>query len=439
MPNRDYDVLVVGGGNAGLCAAIAARRAGASVLLLEHAPKELRGGNSRHVRNLRLAHPAPTPFARDAYPAQAYWDDLAHATRGEMNERLAHVLTRESVHVPALMQSCGARLERFRRGISPRSCKTVFLVGGGKALLNAYYRTAHRLGIDIHYGAEVRSLQLDDTRAPVAMCVIQNAAVRVVAKSVVVASGGFQANADWLKAHWGEAAEGFLIRGTPYAQGDILGDLFAQGAEKVGEPGSCHMVAVDARSPKFDGGIVTRLDGIPFGIVVDRNAQRFCDEASLTGPRRHAKWGKLVADCPGQIAYSIFDSNVEGLFAPSIYPPIRAGTIAELAVKLSLDPDRLVTTVHAFNAALRRIAPIATPPFSCYPMRPGLTFSYLGLKVDERARVLTSDRPFTNVFAAGGSMTANILGRGYLAGVGMAIGTVFGAIAGREAARHARN
>jgi tricarballylate dehydrogenase len=458
--SKTYDVLVVGGGNAGLCAAIMARQRGASVLLLEQAPRELRGGNTRHARNLRLAHDKPSAYLRQNYPADEYRDELARVSGGTADENLACMLIEESAHIADWMEQCGVRFQTCHNGRSPPARKTAFLLGGGKALLNAYYLMAQSLGIDVLYRVEVLSLRLDDEIAREVTVVAKGVPGKVHAKSVIVSSGGCQANIDWLEHHWGEAADHLLIRGTPYAQGQMLRNLLDQEVVAVGDPAQCHMVAVDGRAPKFDGGIVTRLDGAPFGIVVDRNGQRFHDEGEEIGPKRYAIWGRLVAKCPGQIAYSIFDATAERLFRPSIYPPIRAQTIAELAAKLSLDPTTLVRTVREFNNAVccphdgnaarhgrtegltprksRWALPIAIPPFSSYPLRPGITFSYLGVKVDEHARVvMVNGRPAANLFAAGAIMAANVLGQGYLAGIGLTIGAVFGRIAGRRAADYA--
>ena len=285
----------------------------------------------------------------------------------------------------------------------------------------------------------------------------------VRATSVVASSGGFQGNIEWLKEYWGEAAENFLIRGTPYARGRILRNLLDQGVAAVGDPTQCHAVAIDARAPRFDGGIVTRLDCIPFGIVVDRDGKRFYDEGEDLWPKRYAIWGRLVAQQSGQIAYCIVDAKAERLFMPSVFPAIRGGSIGELARALGLDPAAVESTVRDFNAAVRPgrfdghaldgcatagLTPpkthwaraIDTPPFLGYPLRPGITFTYLGVGVDECARVLMQDsRPVTNLWAAGEIMAGNILGKGYLAGFGMTIGTVFGRIAGREAAAHAHH
>lgn len=461
--SRTYDVMIVGGGNAGLCAAVTARQTGASVILLEQAPRGLRGGNSRHTRNLRVMHDTPSAFLNEAYLEDEYWGDLVRVTGGDTDQNLARIMINESTRVAHWMEQCGARFQGSHSGTSNPSRKTAFFLGGGKALLNAYYLTAERLGVDILYDTEVLSLRIDDGVAREATIITDGFPAEVYARTVVVSCGGSQANIDWLKQYWGEAADNFLIRGTTYAQGRMLKNLLDQNIAPVGNPTQCHIVAVDARAPKFDGGIVTRLDCVPFSIVVDRNGRRFYDEGADIGPKRYAIWGRLVAQCPGQIAYAIFDSKAEGLFRPSIYPPIRAQTIAELAGKLALDPPALVATVHAFNNVVRSgtrdgnepshwhaeaiappkthwALPIDTPPFNSYPLRPGITFNYLGVKVDENARVLMTDgRPSGNVFAAGLIMTANILGQGYLAGIGMTIGTVFGRIAGREAAKYANH
>jgi tricarballylate dehydrogenase len=220
-------------------------------------------------------------------------------------------------------------------------------------------------------------------------------------------------------------------------------------------------VAVDARSPKFDGGIVTRLDSVPFGVVVNKHGLRFYDEGEDAWPKRYAIWGRLVAAQPDQIAFSVVDAKVTGSFMPSVFPPIVANTIRELAAKLELPVETLEATVAEFNKAVRPgtfdratlddcqtdgltppkshwAQPIDTPPFWGYPLRPGITFTYLGVRVDDTARVVMADgRMAANIYAAGEIMAGNILRQGYVAGIGMTIGTVFGRIAGEGASHHA--
>jgi len=457
-----YDVLVVGGGNAALCAALSAREAGARVLVLEAAPKALRGGNSRHTRNLRCMHEGPEDVLTGAYPLDEYFKDLIQVTDGRTDEALARMTLRESGNCREWMSRRGARFQPALGGTLHLSRTNAFFLGGGKALLNAYYRAAERMGVDVAYDSEVRSLDIREGRFQAAT-VLQNGEAREVrARSLVAASGGFQANLPWLKEVWGDAADNFIIRGTPYDTGTVLRGLMESGVKTVGEAGQCHAVAVDARSPRYDGGIVTRVDCVSLGLVVNRDAVRFYDEGEDFWPKRYAIWGRLIAAQRDQIAYAIIDSKSMGLFLPPLYPPYKADSLRALADQLSLDPATLEATVASFNAAVQtgsfdhtvlddcRTQGLAPPkshwaraldrgPFYAYPLRPGITFTYLGVAVDETARVVMGDgRPASNVFAAGEIMAGNILGKGYLAGLGMTIGTVFGRIAGGEAARVAQ-
>jgi tricarballylate dehydrogenase len=459
--SREYDVLVLGGGNAALCAAITAREAGASVLVLEGAPEAFRGGNSRHTRNFRVMHQAPTSVLTEAYLEPEYWDDLLRVTGGNTDEQLARLTIRGTEAMLPWMIAHGVNFQPSLAGTLNLSRTNAFFLGGGKALVNAYYAEARRLGVEIAYDSEVREVIIDKGAVRQVEVTSRGFPETVRAKAVIASSGGFQANIEWLKEYWGEAADNFLIRGTPYAKGRVLRNLLDQGVASVGDPTQCHAVAIDARAPKFDGGIVTRLDCVPFSIVVDRDGKRFYDEGEDVWPKRYAIWGRLVAQRPGQIAYAIIDAKSEKLFMPSVFPAIKADTIHDLATKLGLDPASVETTVGEYNAAVRPgtfdssklddcrtdgLMPPKThwaqvidrPPFIGYPLRPGITFTYLGVRVDERARVLMeSGRPTSNLFASGEIMAGSILGKGYLAGFGMAIGSVFGRIAGLEAARHA--
>ena len=456
-----YDVLVVGGGNAGLCAAITARRAGASVLLLEGAPKEFRAGNSRHTRDIRYMHKAATEYVTGAYPAEEFWEDLRQVTGGETNEPLARLTIRDSEELGEWMPANGVRWQKPLRGTLHLARTNLFMLGGGKAMTNAYYDTASKLGVEIVYDSEVRALKIHDGEFHSASVIYRGASREIAARAIVVASGGFEANIDWLKKYWGDAAENFIIRGTKHNQGILMKELLEHGAKPVGDPRGCHAVALDARAPKFDGGIVTRLDSVPFGIVVNKEVKRFYDEGEDFWPKRYAIWGKLIAEQPEQIAYSIIDSKGLPHFMPLVFPPVEAASIAKLATALELEPRALKTVVDEFNRSVRGdrfdpasldechtdglvppkshwARPIDTPPYYGYPLRPGITFTYLGVAVNEQAGVVMLDgKPARNIFAAGEVMAGNILGRGYLAGFGLTIGSVFGRIAGREAARRA--
>lgn len=460
---RSFDVLVIGGGNAALCAAISARRAGAqSVLVLEAAPRFYRGGNTRHTRNMRCAHDSATDTLSGPYTEEEFWDDLLRVTGGQTDEQLARFMIAESKEMLGWIVEQGVRFQPSLGGTLSLGRTNSFFLGGGRSMLNALYRTAENLGVQVLYDAEVIGLDIADAIFRAAKVRLKGKEIATVrAKSLVAAAGGFEANIDWLKESWGEVAENFLIRGTPYNRGTVLRLLLDQGVQPIGDPTQCHAVAIDARAPKFDGGIITRLDCVVFGIVVNRDAQRFYDEGEDFWPKRYAIWGRLVAQQPGQIAWIIFDAPSLTRFMPSLYPPIAASSIAELAGKLGLDPDALSRTVTDFNAAVQPgsfdhtilddcrtegLSPpkthwaqrIETAPFYAYPVRPGITFTYLGTRVDRDARMQMQDGGTAiNMFAAGEIMAGNVLGRGYAAGIGMTIGSVFGRIAGREAARHA--
>jgi tricarballylate dehydrogenase len=450
----EVDVLVAGGGNAALCAALSAAEQGASVLVLEAAPKEFRGGNSRHTRNLRAAS--------GDYSADEYFADLLRVTGGNTNEELARLTIRSSPDAMRWMRGYGVRFQPALGGTLHLGRTNAFFLGGGKALLNSYYGVAASKNIRVLYDAEVVGLRMSGGRFESASVSVDGGVVEVYAKALVAASGGFESNLEWLEEAWGPAARNFLIRGTPYNKGRVLKLLLDNGAQAAGDPKQCHAVAIDARAPKFDGGIVTRLDSLPLGIVLNKCGVRFYDEGEDLWPRRYAIWGRLVAQQEDQIAYSIFDSKLIGKFMPSVFPAIRANTITELAKQLGLPSAIVEDTISQYNQAVqpgkfdltclddchtRGLAiekthwaqKIDTPPYLGYPLRPGITFTYLGVEVGANAQLKMQDGSTApNVFAAGEIMAGNILSKGYLGGFGMTIGTVFGRIAGKEAALAAR-
>jgi len=454
------DVLVIGGGNAALCAALTAKEAGASVMMLEAAPRAWRGGNSMHVRNLRCMHDAPQDVLVDAYPEEEFWQDLLKVTGGLTNESLARRVIRDSSTCRPWMQRHGVRFQPALSGALHVSRTNAFFMGGGKALVNAYYRSAERLGIGIRYDSPVDAIELKDGRFIAARI----GSERIEARACVLAAGGFESNRDWMRQAWGQnelgewPADNFLIRGTRYNMGVVLKFMLEAGADSLGDPSQSHCVAIDARAPLYDGGICTRIDCVSLGVVVNRNAERFYDEGEDFWPKRYAIWGRLVAQQPGQIAWSIIDSKAIGRFMPPVFPGTRADSLPELARAIGVDETTFMQTLNAYNSACRvgnfdhtalddcrteGLAPAKThwalpidrAPFFAYPVRPGVTFTYLSLVTDETAAVRFSDVPSDNLFVAGEMMSGNVLGKGYTAGVGMSIGTSFGRIAGAQAAQ----
>ena len=457
--DRAWDIIVAGGGNAGLCAAIEAAEAGASTLLLEAAPRSMRGGNSRHTRNFRCMHGRPLSVLEDIYTAEEFLEDLLQVTGGKTDRDLARLTISSSESCLTWMASQGVRFQPSLSGSLSLGRTNAFFLGGGKALVNAYYNRIADLGVAVAYDAEVTKLHIEGRKFTGLDVLTDGENVHIRGKAAVLASGGFQGNLEWLAQAWGPAAHNFLVRGTPYNRGTVLRAMLDHGAETVGDPTQCHAVAIDGRAAKFDGGIVTRLDCVPFSVVVNRQGKRFYDEGEDVWPKRYAIWGRLVAAQPEQIAYAIIDAGSRDLFMPSVYPPVVSNTIEGLCQQLELPVDRVSETIAEFNAACSTgrftptapdglatsglnppksnwARPIIRPPFCGYPLRPGITFTYLGLKVDSTSRVQIGGKPFHNVWAAGEIMAGSILGEGYLAGFGMTIGTVFGRISGKEAAKH---
>ena len=503
-----YDVVVVGGGNAALCAAMEARRGGAEVVIIEAAPAYLRGGNSRHTRNVRYFHSGTDNFLVGSYEEEEFYKDLLQVTHGETNEELARMMIRASADLGvwirgngvrwqgALKGRCSSPHQRLlpRRRQSPRQhvlrnrrrpgskpCTTPRSSTSSPVPAPCRRsRCAARLARAPHAPGRTNALNADfrlrRTRAswPAATgCRGRTTAAPFVdeprgageatisAKAIVVASGGFEANLGWMSQYWGEAVNNFAIRGTPYNRGKPVQALFDKGAKAIGSTREFHAVAVDARGPQFDGGIVTRLDTVPFGIVVNREGRpllgrgrRLLAEALrvLGRPdRAAARAGRvLAARC----------QDVGGFHAVAL-PARRGGHESRAGDELQLDPETWSDTVTNFNAAVqagtydpttlddcstqgssRRRATGRAPSIRrrslAYPLRPGITFTYHGLNVNDRAQIIaTNDEVMPGLFAAGEAMAGNILGRGYLAGFGMTIGSVFGRIAGREAVKYA--
>lgn len=458
-----WDVLVVGGGNAAVAAAFAANDLRARVLLVERATREMRGGNSRHTRNIRCVHD-PDDYNSGVYSYDEMWKDLSNVGDGPNDEELAEFTVRASRDLPPWMQSHGARWQRPLAGTLQLGRTNRFFLGGGKALLNSYYRTlSQRRGVEVAYEAKLEEFEFDGNRMVAALISCAGSIHRITPRAVICASGGFEANIEWLRQYWGSAADNYIIRGTPHNDGNVLRALLDAHAASAGQERGFHAIALDARAPKFDGGIATRLDTVPFGIVLNRDGVRFYDEGEDLWPKRYAMWGRHIAQQPGQIAYAFWDAKVDGLFLPPMYGSYASDDIGDLARQLGLDPAAVQRTLAEYNSAVsddgafdpavlddcstHGITPAKThwaqridaPPYHAVPMRPGITFTYMGVAVRADARVRRADGSvFENVFAAGEIMSGNILSTGYLAGIGMTIGTVWGRVAGTEAARDVR-
>lgn len=396
-----FDVEVIGGGVAALCAAISARLAGATVCLREAASPYLRGGNTRHSRNLRVMHPQATRIVPGFYSEEEFIGELEKTSNRTCDAVLTRILVQKSCGLPEWLAEQGVA---FQTEQIPFSRKTAFFLGGGRAAVNSLYQRAASIGIHITYNH-----------------LVSNIFLQKVTKSTIICCGGNQAC----------FPPEIINRGTPFARGEVLESLLDQGAQEIGIKEAGHIVAVDARSPEHDGGIVTRIDGMEHGIVVDRTGLRFQDETAYLKPTRYSLWGRSILKLPGKYAVLILDR--EGIRKAPVFafPPIQSSSIEELAKKLDIPEQNLV-------ASMNQTSRLSAPPFFALPIRPGIAFTHYGIKVDETAHVVMKDGTVCkNLFAAGMIMAPNILGTGYLAGAGITIGAVFGRIAGEEAARYA--
>ena len=390
------DVVIVGGGNAALCAALMAREAGASVLLLESSPRAWRGGNSQHTRNLRCMHDGPEDVLVDTYSEEEYWQDLLKVTGGLTDEKLARVVIRASATCRPWMVKHGVRFQPPLSGALHVARTNAFFLGGGKALVNAFYRSAEAVGVQIRYDTPVDAIEMTGGRFIAA----RSGSLRFEGRACVLAAGGFESNREWLREAWGQNADGewpadnFLIRGTRFNMGVLLKFMIDAGADTIGDPSQSHCVAIDARAPLYDGGICTRIDCVSLGVVVNRDAERFYDEGEDFWPKRYAIWGRLVAQQPQQVGYSIIDAKAIGRFMPPVFPGTRADTLDDLARQLGLPAEQFVRTITDYNAACRvgtfdhtalddchteRLSPpkthwalpLDTPPYFGYALKPG--------------------------------------------------------------------
>ncbi len=456
--DKKFDVVIVGGGNAALTAAISAAEKNRSkkILLIERAPREFRGGNSKYTRSIRYVHEHDN-YSSGPYTKNEYISDIEKATKGYTTREILDKVVTESADLPAWMKQHGVTLHHAVRGAFHYTQANAFILGGGKQLVNTYYYDLEKLGVKVIYDTCVESFE--GIGSGIKFKVSSNGSEgEITATTAVIASGGYEANLDWLREGYGSAIDNSVVRGNKYNDGIPLKSLFNLGADPIGEPNQAHWTAVDGRAPKFDGGFVTRIDLIPLGIVVNKNCERFYDEGEELWTKRYVLWGHLVRDQPDQVAYVIIDSKMLGETLMPMYKPFSGNTLADLAINLGISPERLVHTVKEFNEHipensnydLTKLDGCSTigvepkksnwsrkldkGPFYAWPLKPGITFTYLSLRINTRSQVfLKSSGLLENFFAAGELTSGNVYGRGYVGGTGLVIGSVTGITAGREA------
>jgi tricarballylate dehydrogenase len=480
----EADVVVVGGGNAGLCAAHAAARRGRRVLLLEKGTPESAGGNSYFTAGaFRIAHGGfdeiadlLDPDERHAetvlppYPAEEFAADMAKVTGGRNDPVLTGALIDDSQDVLRWLHELGLRFRlMYERQAYPDARGrqvfwgglTVGSTGGGKGLVEQHTSAALAAGVEIRYGAAVDDLVVEDGR--VVGVTWRGGTVR--AESVVLAAGGFEADADWRATHLGADWRRAKVRGTLHNTGDMLAAALAAGAARHGDWSTCHSVAWDAWYAENESNreLTNRLTrgGYPLGIVVNTRGERFLDEGRDFRNYTYAEYGARILEQPGGLVFQIFDATTRPWLRAEEYDMpgasvVVADTLDELATIAGINAARLERTVAGFNAAIDRSVPLViavkdgraarveppksnwaiaveTPPYYAFPVTCGITFTFGGLHADPHGRVLDgSGRPIPGLFVCG-EMLGGLFSGNYPGGTGLTSGAVFGRRAGRLA------
>ncbi|MFC4270714.1 FAD-dependent oxidoreductase [Sneathiella chungangensis] len=490
MAESQYDIVVVGAGNAALCAALSAEENGAKVLVLECAPEEVSGGNSRFTAGaIRFAYNglddllavmpdlteneiATTDFG--TYTEDQFFDDMFRVTQHRTDPDLCEVLVRQSFSTIRWMREKGVRFVpiygrqafkvdgkfKFWGGL------TVEAWGGGPGLVDALIGSATKRGVEVWYEARALELVTDGVAVTGVKIRRKGKIEEVAAKSVILAAGGFQANTEMRTRYLGPNWDLAKVRGTPYNTGDGIRMAMEIGASPAGNWSGCHAVGWERNAPEF--GDLAVGDGFqkhsyPFGIIVNAKGERFVDEGADFRNYTYAKYGREVLAQPGHFAWQIFDAKTLHLLRDEYrirqVTKVTANSIEELAEKLEgVDPQGFIETVKAYNAAVETNVPfnpnikdgrattglpvpksnwanrLDEAPFEAYAITCGITFTFGGLRIDTNAQVQSTDyRPIPGLYAAG-EMVGGIFYNNYPGGTGLMNGAVFGKIAGRSAA-----
>jgi tricarballylate dehydrogenase len=485
----DYDVVVVGAGNAALAAAVSAREQGAGrVAVLEKAPRELRGGNTHYSGGLlRFAYDRPEdllPLVPDVeqqvpgflagaepYPPKRFHADLERVTEGRSDPELAEILIGRSYDTVRWMARQGIAMEAAVSLSGVRVGETIKWSPGavirarheGVGLSAMWFKAAQARDVEIRYGTSAVRL-LQDSRGRVTGVAVRDADgfAEVTAKAVVLGCGGFEANPEWRARYLGRPWDHAKVRGTRYNTGDGLRMALEIGALPCGQWTGCHSTPIDAEAPAHGDRTLTdktnRLS-YPFGVLVDASGRRFFDEGEDFWAYTYAKLGGIILNQPRGIAYQVFDDKVTGLLEGRYKTgrPATADSLAALVEQLPVDRAGCLETLRAYNAA---VAPGAfdptirdglattglalpksnwaqrldTPPYTAWPVTGGITFTFGGVRVDAAAQVQnTSWTPIPGLYACG-EMVGGLFHGNYPGGTGLMSGAVFGRLAGAHAA-----
>ncbi len=493
MTQATWDVVVVGAGNAAFCAALAARETCERVLVLERAPEDESGGNSRFTAGLmRVAYDGVDDLKRvmpdltedeiartdfGSYNVDQFLDDMARVTEYRCDPDLTEILVKRSLDTLAWMRSKGVRFtaawgrQAFNIGGKFKfwGGLTVEAVGGGPGLVESLTAAAKKNGIEVWYSARATALIADDEGVKGVRVRRAGKTRDVLARSVVLAGGGFQANPEWRARYLGPGWELAKVRGTRFNTGDVLKMALDIGAAPVGNWSGCHAVAWERNAPEFGDlavGDQFQKHSYPWGVYLNAAGKRFVDEGADFRNYTYAKYGRVILNQPLQFAWQIFDAKVKAQLRDEYkirqVTKVTADTLEELVQKLEdVDPQAALAELKAYNAAVKTDVPfnpnvkdgrctegltipksnwantLDTPPFEAYAVTCGITFTFGGLRIDTDARVLSTDgEPIAGLYAAG-ELVGGIFYFNYPGGTGLTNGAVFGKIAGSGAASHA--
>jgi tricarballylate dehydrogenase len=491
MNGQDYDVIIVGAGNAAFCAAFAATERGARVLMLECAPEEESGGNSRFTAGaIRFAYDGADDIARlcpdlspeqlsitdfGSYSTDQFYDDMFRVTRYRTDPALCERLVEGSAPAMRWLNEAGLRFMpiygrqafkvdgrfRFWGGL------TLEAWGGGPGLVDAQTAIAKARGVTIRYSARVTGLIHDGFVVSGVTVRHQGQLHRITARAVVLASGGFEANAEWRTRYLGSGWEMARTRGSRFNVGDGIRMALDIGASPYGNWSGCHAVGWDYNAPEF--GDLSVGDGFqkhsyPWGIMVNATGRRFVDEGADFRNYTYAKYGRVILEQPDGMAWQIFDSRVSHLLRDEYrikrVSKVSAASLPELADKLEgVEKGAFLEEIETYNAAVRNDVPfdpnikdgrgtsglavpksnwanpISEPPFEAYQVGCGITFTFGGLRIlPDTGQVMDTDlAPIPGLYAAG-ELVGGIFYHNYPGGTGLMSGTVFGRLAGDHAA-----
>ncbi len=487
------DVLVIGAGNAAFCAALAARERGASVLMLERAPEDEAGGNSRFtagalrfaydgVEDLRALMPdlSEAEIARSdfgSYTEEQFFDDMGRVTEYRCDPDLVELLIRRSKATMGWMRDQGIRFHpmfgrqafeidgrfKFWGGL------TVEAWGGGPGLVEMLTKAGAKAGADLRYGARATELIFDDDGVHGAIARIAGRSTAIRAKAVVLACGGFEANHEWRTRYLGPGWDLAKVRGSRFNTGDGIRMALDIGAAPYGNWSGCHAVGWDRNAPEFgdlEVGDLFQKHSYPLGIMLNARGERFVDEGADIRSYTYAKYGRVILEQPSQFAWQVFDAKVIPLLRDEYrirqITKVSADTLEDLVKKLDgVDAVRALETIKAYNAAVKTEVPfdpsvkdgrgteglavpksnwantLDEPPFEAYGVTCGITFTFGGLRIDTGGRVLDSDLGAIPGLYAAGELVGGLFYFNYPGGTGLMSGAVFGRLAGDAAGQRA--